>query len=216
MSYAVRQIHDLRLVVFAEAGPLLKDENDVSLFIAPAFEHDAGMIALPVTASTPPSSNSEAAWRPRHIAEIHQLPPARGAAGRYPPPGRRKATRCKISCVKPTAANRSGSSLLSPNSNSGLVPDRKGSSRFTGKCCFDFQEEVSVIPKTIGHSLHHFYLIVHPFQYSDMITLPHFDISRRCSCMQNHSSQGITPFLNKNHPVRFIVTTGVTYPDIGP
>lgn len=47
MSYAVRQIHDLRLVVFAEAGPLLKDENDVSLFIAPAFEHDAGMIALP-------------------------------------------------------------------------------------------------------------------------------------------------------------------------
>ncbi|CVA57057.1 DUF4180 domain-containing protein [Serratia sp. IR-2025] len=64
MSYAVRQIHDLRLVVFAEAGPLLKDENDVSLFIAPAFEHDAGMIALPVTASTPPSSNSEAAWRP--------------------------------------------------------------------------------------------------------------------------------------------------------
>lgn len=88
MSYAVRQIHDLRLVVFAEAGPLLKDENDVSLFIAPAFEHDAGMIALPVTASTPPSSNSEAAWRPRHIAEIHQLPPARGAAGRYPPPPR--------------------------------------------------------------------------------------------------------------------------------
>ncbi|WP_233211727.1 MULTISPECIES: DUF4180 domain-containing protein [unclassified Serratia (in: enterobacteria)] len=86
MSYAVRQIHDLRLVVFAEAGPLLKDENDVSLFIAPAFEHDAGMIALPVTASTPPSSNSEAAWRPRHIAEIHQLPPARGAAGRYHPP----------------------------------------------------------------------------------------------------------------------------------
>lgn len=48
MSYAVRQIHDRRLVVFAEAGPLLKDENDVSLFIAPAFEHDAGMIALPV------------------------------------------------------------------------------------------------------------------------------------------------------------------------
>jgi hypothetical protein len=48
MRYAVRQIHDLRLVVFAEAGPSLKDENDVSLFIAPAFEHDAGMIALPV------------------------------------------------------------------------------------------------------------------------------------------------------------------------
>ncbi|EMW1141163.1 DUF4180 domain-containing protein [Serratia nevei] len=48
MSYAVRQIHDRRLVVFAEAGPPLKDENDVSLFIAPAFEHDAGMIALPV------------------------------------------------------------------------------------------------------------------------------------------------------------------------
>lgn len=48
MSYSVRQIHDLRLVVFAEAGPPLKDENDVSLFIAPAFEHDAGMIALSV------------------------------------------------------------------------------------------------------------------------------------------------------------------------
>ncbi|HGM7717115.1 TPA: DUF4180 domain-containing protein [Serratia marcescens] len=48
MSYAVRQIHDRRLVVFAEAGPPLKDENDVSPFIAPAFEHDAGMIALPV------------------------------------------------------------------------------------------------------------------------------------------------------------------------
>ncbi|EMP2574543.1 TPA: DUF4180 domain-containing protein [Serratia marcescens] len=48
MSYAVLQVHDLRLVVFAEAGPLLKDENDVSLFIAPAFEHEAGMIALPV------------------------------------------------------------------------------------------------------------------------------------------------------------------------
>ncbi len=31
MRYAVRQIHDRRLVVFAEAGPLLKDENDVSL-----------------------------------------------------------------------------------------------------------------------------------------------------------------------------------------
>ncbi|HAT3517636.1 TPA: DUF4180 domain-containing protein [Serratia marcescens] len=45
----MRQIHDLRLVVFAEAGPPLKDENDVSLFIAPAFEHDAGMIALPVS-----------------------------------------------------------------------------------------------------------------------------------------------------------------------
>ena len=27
MSYAVRQIHDLRTVVFAEAGPLLKDET---------------------------------------------------------------------------------------------------------------------------------------------------------------------------------------------
>ncbi|MDH2269275.1 MULTISPECIES: DUF4180 domain-containing protein [Serratia] len=48
MRYAVRHIHDLRLVVFAEAGPLLKDENDVSLFIAPAFEHNAGMIALPI------------------------------------------------------------------------------------------------------------------------------------------------------------------------
>ncbi|BEL79822.1 DUF4180 domain-containing protein [Serratia marcescens] len=48
MSYAVLQVHDLRLVVFAEAGPLLKDENDVSLFIAPTFEHEAGMIALPV------------------------------------------------------------------------------------------------------------------------------------------------------------------------
>ncbi len=48
MSYAVQQIYDLRLVVFAEAGPMLKDENDVSLFIAPAFEHEAGMIALPV------------------------------------------------------------------------------------------------------------------------------------------------------------------------
>ncbi|WP_439070154.1 DUF4180 domain-containing protein [Serratia nevei] len=48
MRYAVRQIHDRRLVVFAEAGPPLKDENDVSLFIAPAFEHDAGMLALPV------------------------------------------------------------------------------------------------------------------------------------------------------------------------
>lgn len=49
MSYAVQQIHDLRLVVFAEAGPMLKDENDVSLFIAPAFEHEAGMIVLPVS-----------------------------------------------------------------------------------------------------------------------------------------------------------------------
>ncbi|EPC6045243.1 MULTISPECIES: DUF4180 domain-containing protein [Serratia] len=48
MSYAVQQVHGLRLVVFAEAGPMLKDENDVSLFIAPAFEHEAGMIALPV------------------------------------------------------------------------------------------------------------------------------------------------------------------------
>ena len=48
MSYAVQQIHDLRLVVFAEAGPMLKDENDGSLVIAPAFEHEAGMIALPV------------------------------------------------------------------------------------------------------------------------------------------------------------------------
>ena len=214
MSYAVRQIHDLRLVVFAEAGPLLKDENDVSLFIAPAFEHDAGMIALP----SPPR---------RRLLPTQKRHGGRAISQKFinyrlrvallgDIPGRRKATRCKISCVKPTAANRSGSSLLSPNSNSGLVPDRKGSSRFTGKCCFDFQEEVSVIPKTIGHSLHHFYLIVHPFQYADMITLPHFDISRRCSCMQNHSSQGITPFLNKNHPVRFIVTTGVTYPDIGP
>ncbi|HGE8308886.1 DUF4180 domain-containing protein [Serratia marcescens] len=44
----MQHIHGLRLVVFAEAGPLLKDENDVSLFIAPAFEHEAGMIALPV------------------------------------------------------------------------------------------------------------------------------------------------------------------------
>ncbi|MEB5993419.1 DUF4180 domain-containing protein [Serratia ureilytica] len=49
MSYAVQQVYDLRLVVFAEAGPMLKSENDVSLFIAPAFEHEAGMIALPVS-----------------------------------------------------------------------------------------------------------------------------------------------------------------------
>ncbi|KKZ15645.1 MULTISPECIES: DUF4180 domain-containing protein [Serratia] len=49
MSYAVQQVYDQRLVVFAEAGPMLKSENDVSLFIAPAFEHEAGMIALPVS-----------------------------------------------------------------------------------------------------------------------------------------------------------------------
>ncbi|HEJ8030431.1 TPA: DUF4180 domain-containing protein [Serratia marcescens] len=48
MSYAVQQVYDQRLVVFAEAGPMLKSENDVSLFIAPAFEHEAGMIALPI------------------------------------------------------------------------------------------------------------------------------------------------------------------------
>ncbi|MEL5350518.1 DUF4180 domain-containing protein [Serratia nevei] len=122
MSYAVRQIHDRRLVVFAEAGPPLKDENDVSLFIAPAFEHDAGMLALPVN---------------RLDAAFFQL--RSGVAGAVLQkfinyrlrvallgditPGWRKATRCKISCVKPTAANRSGSSLLSPNSNSGLAPD---------------------------------------------------------------------------------------------
>ncbi len=109
MSYAVRQIHDRRLVVFAEAGPALKDENDVSLFIAPAFEHDAGMIALPVS---------------RLDAAFFQL--RSGIAGAVLQkfvnyrlrvallgditPGWRKATRCKILCVKPTAANRSGSS----------------------------------------------------------------------------------------------------------
>lgn len=49
MSYAVQQVYDQRLVVFAEAGPMLKSENDVCLFIAPAFEHEAGMIALPVS-----------------------------------------------------------------------------------------------------------------------------------------------------------------------
>ncbi|WP_230202159.1 hypothetical protein, partial [Serratia marcescens] len=32
---------------------------------------------------------------------------------------------------------------------------KKGSSRFTGERCFDFQEEVSVIPVSIGHPLHH-------------------------------------------------------------
>ncbi|OKB68487.1 alpha/beta hydrolase [Serratia marcescens] len=48
MSYAVQQIHNLRLVVFAEAGPMLKGASDVSLFIAPAFEHDAGMLVIPV------------------------------------------------------------------------------------------------------------------------------------------------------------------------
>ncbi|BEN34654.1 hypothetical protein SMKC041_12860 [Serratia marcescens] len=122
MSYAVRQIHDRRLVVFAEAGPPLKDENDVSPFIAPAFEHDAGMIALPVNrldaaffqlrsgiagAVLQKLSTTACAWR----------------CGAISLPGWRKATRCKILCVKPTAANRSGSSLLSPSSNSGLVPD---------------------------------------------------------------------------------------------
>ncbi|WP_242490456.1 MULTISPECIES: hypothetical protein [Serratia] len=61
MSYAVQQIHDLCLVVFAEAGPMLKDENDVSLFIAPAFEHEAGMIALPVNRLDATFSSSEAA-----------------------------------------------------------------------------------------------------------------------------------------------------------
>ena len=48
-------------------------------------------------------------------------------------------------------------------------PDKSGflgSSRFTGERCFDFQEEVSVIPVSIGHPLHHFYLIVHPFQHA--------------------------------------------------
>ncbi|WP_230202189.1 hypothetical protein, partial [Serratia marcescens] len=35
-----------------------------------------------------------------------------------------------------------------------LVPIKKGSSRFTGERCFDFQEEVSVIPVSIGHPLH--------------------------------------------------------------
>ncbi|MGQ5745042.1 hypothetical protein ACUNJC_23940, partial [Serratia sp. IR-2025] len=29
--------------------------------------------------------------------------------------------------------------------------NKKGSSRFTGERCFDFQEEVSVIPVSIGH-----------------------------------------------------------------
>lgn len=114
MSYAVQHVHGLRLVVFAEAGPPLKDENDVSLFIAPAFEHEAGMIALPVN---------------RLDAAFFQL--RSGVAGAVLQkfinyrlrvtllgditPGWRKAARCKISCAKPIAANRSGSSLLSLN-----------------------------------------------------------------------------------------------------
>lgn len=41
-----------------------------------------------------------------------------------------------------------------------------GSSRFTGERCFYFQEEVVVIPVSVCHSLYHFDLIVHPFQYA--------------------------------------------------
>lgn len=81
MSYAVQQIHDLCLVVFAEAGPMLKDENDVSLFIAPAFEHEAGMIALPV-------NRLDATFfqlRSGIAGAVLQKSPARGAARRYPP-----------------------------------------------------------------------------------------------------------------------------------
>ncbi|MGQ5914488.1 hypothetical protein ACUNH4_10395, partial [Serratia sp. IR-2025] len=33
------------------------------------------------------------------------------------------------------------------------IGHKKGSSRFTGERCFDFQEEVSVIPVSIGHPL---------------------------------------------------------------
>ena len=43
---------------------------------------------------------------------------------------------------------------------------KKGSSHFTGERCFDFQEEVVVIPVSIRHSLYHLDLIVHPFQYA--------------------------------------------------
>lgn len=35
MSYAVRQIHDRRLVVFAEAGPQLKDEKTSACLSCP-------------------------------------------------------------------------------------------------------------------------------------------------------------------------------------
>ncbi|MGP2733325.1 DUF4180 domain-containing protein [Serratia bockelmannii] len=101
MSYAVQHVHGLRLVVFAEAGPLLKDENDDSLFIAPAFEHEAGMIALPVN---------------RLDAAFFQL--RSGVAGAV----LQKFINYRLR-VTPIAANRSGSFLLSPSSNSGLVPD---------------------------------------------------------------------------------------------
>lgn len=83
MSYAVRQIHDLRLVVFAEAGPPLKDENDVSLFIAPAFEHDAGMIALPVNRLDAAFFQLRSGIAGAVLQKFINLPPARGAAGRY-------------------------------------------------------------------------------------------------------------------------------------
>lgn len=122
MSYAVQQIHDLRLVVFAEAGPPLKDENDVSLFIAPAFEHDAGMIALPVNRLDAAFFQLRSGIAGAVLQKFINYSLRVALLGDISP-GWRKATRCKISCVKPTAANRSGSSLLSPNSNSALAPD---------------------------------------------------------------------------------------------
>ena len=66
------------------------------------------------------------------------------------------------------AAHATANRLNKPDCSKSKPPIRAafGSSRFTGERCFDFQEEVSVIPVSIGHPLHHFYLIVHPFQHA--------------------------------------------------
>lgn len=43
---------------------------------------------------------------------------------------------------------------------------KKGSSRFTGKCCFYLQKEVVVIPVAVGHPLDHLDLVVHSLQHT--------------------------------------------------
>ncbi len=71
-----------------------------------------------------------------------------------------------FSCALPFGEkNRSGCRLKCCVLNTSL---KKGSSRFPGEGCLDFQEEVVRVPEAIGHTLDHLDTVVHALQQAGM------------------------------------------------
>ena len=113
---------------------------------------------------------------PLHAATLRGLPPAtilsceydplRDEAEQYARSG--CARRAPVRCERLPGMVRLHAACL-PDWRRGGCSSWLASKRFIAlyrERCFDFQEEVSVIPVSIGHPLHHFYLIVHPFQHA--------------------------------------------------